>query len=870
MGLCIFDYGEYNMLFGKSKKNNGHFDRSVIFTLVFLFLSLIVFMYILISSSNKVMDNLNELGTLRLNVFSSHISQRIDTYKMAMEMGAEQMEMLVATGASDEEISAWLREFVTYVERATHIGRLKAYAIGNDEYYGRFAGSFSYNLDNISNEHFYNSIWYQDAIKHQSYPVFTSVYKDIFDNKDVITISISLIGGKGVLALDLYVDNIEASWLPRTNIFDDNSYVLLDSNGSHIAGINLPQLKNYSHEELYKKIYETIANTKASMGKVRLDIDHNEKFHIFFQKNRYSGYTSVVLIDNKKLFSSSPIWHLRYLIILMILAIASIVIYTEENYLNKKIDDSNSVIGMLGNSYYAIYRLNIFTDEYLILRSSNFITSTMPTEGKYSELYPNILASLDENSIDEFRNSLSLENIKNMAKNSQLDYSVDLRRMLEGSYKWVNLRFIMDKSVSEEYVLLCFRECEEERKRELAHIGLLEDAVSALKESAESKRILYSSVSHDMRTPLNGIIGIAELIGHHLNEPERIADYLEKIKMSGSQLITLIDNFLEMAKSESKTMEANNETFSINQQIGEIVNIFTLIAQRDNKNFSASINIKNDKVQGDLNKLMHILNNILSNAFKYTKENGTINMSVIEKHLSSDNLWYQFIISDNGIGMSKEFLDQIYTPFAREKRSETKGITGTGLGLSIVQNQVSRMDGEINIESQYEKGTTVTITLPFEKAADNIDEKNENIEAHKQIDLSGTTVLAVEDNVVNMQILVELLSLKKIKVLQAWNGEEAVGMYKQSELYSIDAVLMDIQMPVMDGLDAAKLIRKSNREDAASIPIIALSANIFEEDIAESSAAGMDAHLAKPISLNMLYATLSEFIKKNKDNVNKA
>ena len=853
------------MAFTRVKKDNNHFDRSVIFTLIFLFLSLIVFLYSLISSSSKVKQNLEELGNLRLNIFSSHISHRIDTYKIAMEMGARQVELLALTGANDEEISAWLKELVSYVEQATHIGKIKAYAVGNDEYDGRFAGSFSYNIDKLSSKYIKETYWYKTALKFQSYPVFTPVYNDIIDNQSVITISISLLNGKGVLALDLYIDNIEESWLPQKDIFDDNTYILLDNKGSYISGINIPELKNCTNNELYKKIYGIIKNDNSSIGSAVLTTGNNEIFNLFFKKNIYSGYTSVVLINNNKLYSSSPIWHLRYLIILMILAIAGVLIYTEENYLNKKIYDSNSVIDMLGNSYYAIYRVNIITEEYVILRGTDFICSMIKQEGKYEELYNFLINSLDDISVDEFRTSFSMENIRNMAKNNQLDYSIDLHRMLEDGYKWVNLRFIMDKTVSEEYVLLCLRECEEERKRELAHIGLLEDAVSALKESAESKRILYSSVSHDMRTPLNGIIGIAELMGHHLNNPEKIADYLEKIKLSGSQLITLIDNFLEMAKSESKTMEANNETFSIESQIGEIINIFTLIAQRDNKIFSASINIKNDKVQGDLNKLIHILNNILSNAFKYTKENGSINMSVTEIHLSSDKLWYKFIVSDSGIGMSKEFLSQIYTPFAREKRSETIGITGTGLGLSIVQNQVHRMDGEINIESQYGIGTTVTITLPFNKAdeSSNNEESENNIE---NIDLSGAVVLAVEDNVVNMQILVELLTLKKVKVLQAWNGEEAVDMYKQSESFSIDAILMDIQMPVMDGLDASRLIRQSNRKDALSIPIIALSANIFEEDIAESNAAGMNAHLAKPVNVNMLYAVLSEFINKNREN----
>lgn len=853
------------MAFTRVKKDNNHFDRSVIFTLIFLFLSLIVFIYSLISSSSKVKQNLDELGNLRVNVFSSHISHKIDTYKMALEMGARQVELLALTGANDEEISSWLKEFVSYVEQATHIGRIKAYAVGSDEYDGRFAGSFSYNLDKHSKEYIKKAYWYKTALKFKSYPVFTPVYHDIIDNQSVITISISLLNGKGVLALDLYINNIEESWLPQKDIFDNNTYILLDSKGTYISGINVPVLKNCTNDELYKKIYSIIDRDNSSVGSAVLAAGNDEIFNLFFKRNIYSGYTSVVLINNNMLYSSSPIWHLRYLIILMILAIAGIVIYTEENYLNKKIYDSNSVIDMLGNSYYAVYRINIITEEYVILRGTDFICSMVKQEGKYEDLYNTLINSLDDISVDEFRTSFSMANIRNMAKNNQLDYSIDLHRMLEDGYKWVNLRFIMDKTVSEEYVLLCFRECEEERKRELAHIGLLEDAVSALKESAESKRILYSSVSHDMRTPLNGIIGIAELMGHHLNNPEKIADYLEKIKLSGSQLITLIDNFLEMAKSESKTMEANNETFSIESQIGEIINIFTLIAQRDNKNFSASINIKNDKVQGDVNKLVHILNNILSNAFKYTKENGSINMSVTEIHLSMDKLWYQFIVSDSGIGMSKEFLSQIYTPFAREKRSETLGITGTGLGLSIVQNQVHRMDGEINIESQYGIGTTVTITLPFNKAdeSNNNDELANNIE---NIDLSGAVVLAVEDNVVNMQILVELLTLKKVKVLQAWNGEEAVDMFKQSEPFSIDAILMDIQMPVMDGLDASRLIRQSKRKDALSIPIIALSANIFEEDIAESNAAGMNAHLAKPVDVNMLYNVLSEFIKKNREN----
>lgn len=853
-----------------NKYKRKKYEKGVIFTLIFILISIALFVYSLISSNYKIINNIKEIGSSRINGFSTKIDNTISLYEILMKMGTYQYELMHKKNLSREEIHEWFKSFTSYASSSLNMKTVQAYSVIKEgDKYAVFTGD-DYDLSIFNKEHIENTLWYKKAVDNKGSIVFSEVYSDLYDNRSTITIATTMLENRGVLALDIDLDDIAANWMPQKDNMDNSVYILLDRSSNYIACNQIKENSSLDGTmvENFKKnvipfLYGQIERIGKPEGFFKTDLYGFGEYYIFYKKHIKTGLISIAALSSKEFYSKSSIWQLRYLIILLILSVASIIMYTEEHYLNKKINESNDVIDMLGNSYYAIYRINIHTEEYAIVRSSDFIANTIKPYGKYLSLFNHLIKNMDVSSMEEFRKSFSMENIKKMAENYQLDYGIDLYRLLEDGYKWVNLRIIIDKSVSDDSILLCFKECEEERKRELAHIGLLEDAISALKESAESKRILYSSVSHDMRTPLNGIIGIAELMGHYINDPVKLSDYLEKIKISGNQLITLIDNFLETAKSESKTLETNIETFSLNERIGEVTNIFNLIAQRDRKEFVADVSVINDHVKGDLNKLMHILNNILSNAFKYTNDSGSILLTVREKIVSGSH-YYEFIVKDDGIGMSEEFLRHLFTPFAREKRDSTRRITGTGLGLSIVKSQVDHMKGEINVVSKYEEGTQVTIILPFEVIEE--PKKEETVcDIIETIDLAGATILVAEDNVVNMQIIVELLALRKIQVLQAWNGDEAVNIFRKSKEYSIDAVLMDIQMPVMDGLEAAKYIRKLDRDDAPTVPIIALSANIFEEDVKESREAGMDAHLAKPVNLDVLYGTLSEFIKKSRE-----
>ena len=268
------------------------------------------------------------------------------------------------------------------------------------------------------------------------------------------------------------------------------------------------------------------------------------------------------------------------------------------------------------------------------------------------------------------------------------------------------------------------------------------------------------------------------------------------------------------------------------------------------------------RVIGDPFRVTQLLNNLLSNAFKFTEAGGEIKLKVSQVE-NQEYAKYKIIVSDTGLGMSEEFLEKLFEPYARETRFSARKIVGTGLGMSIVKSLVDQMEGHINVESELGKGTTFTLILPFE-TADEKEETNTVLEAEEtdiSFSLAGRKILLAEDNEINMELATEILSMHGVEIVQAWNGKEAADIFCSSDEYSFDAILMDMQMPEMDGCEAAKLIRSSGRADAESIPIIAVTANAFAEDIAATAEAGMNAHISKPIDFKILCDTLEKLIE---------
>ena len=267
---------------------------------------------------------------------------------------------------------------------------------------------------------------------------------------------------------------------------------------------------------------------------------------------------------------------------------------------------------------------------------------------------------------------------------------------------------------------------------------------------------------------------------------------------------------------------------------------------------------------GDPFRVSQVINNLLSNAFKFTSANDSVKVEVSQLE-KGDYSKYKIVVSDTGLGMSEDFLKKVFEPYARETRFSTKKIAGTGLGMAIVKNLVDQMNGHIYVESRLGDGSAFTVTLPFitdeeEEILAQESTKNDN---KKAFSLEGKNILLAEDNMINMEVATEILSMNGINIVQAWNGKEAVEIFKKSKEFEFDAILMDMQMPEMGGCDAAKDIRALNRSDAGKVPIIAVTANAFAEDISATAEAGMNAHISKPIDFNILCGTLEELINEN-------
>ena len=325
--------------------------------------------------------------------------------------------------------------------------------------------------------------------------------------------------------------------------------------------------------------------------------------------------------------------------------------------------------------------------------------------------------------------------------------------------------------------------------------------------------------------------------------------------------MALINDILELSKMEAGKNALNNKRFDLKKYVEEAADIFREQAEHQGKHFSAELDIRNEIVVGDEFKIGQILNNLLSNSLKYSNPGAEIRLEIRQFDFQRHSK-YQIVVEDTGIGMSEHFLEHLFDPYSRETCFSSAATVGTGLGMPIVKSLVQQMSGEISVESTLGKGSRFTVTLPLEAVAveeDAQEKRKEEQEAPFQ--LAGRKILLAEDNELNMEIATEILSMNGVEVLQAVNGAEAVRIFQRAAPYSIDAILMDMQMPEMDGCEAARAIRALDKPDAATVPIIAVTANAFAEDIDKTTKAGMNGHISKPIDVALLYQALEKCIK---------
>ena len=403
---------------------------------------------------------------------------------------------------------------------------------------------------------------------------------------------------------------------------------------------------------------------------------------------------------------------------------------------------------------------------------------------------------------------------------------------------------------------------ERRRQKDRIHAMEMEEAANKAKAANEAKTRFLFNMSHDIRTPMNAIIGFSELLEKHIEEPKRVKDYVEKIKSSSSFLLSLINYVLEMARIESGEAKLREEVGNVQELIDSLKAVFEPEIVKKELIYRCKVEIEHKWVVCDRTKTREIFLNGVSNAVKYTPKGGSIFVSFTELPSEKKNeILYQAIIEDTGIGMSEEYLPHIFEEFTRERSSTESRIAGTGLGLPIVKSLVDLMGGTIEIESKMGKGTKITITLPFLLAMEEQIAQRKQQESQEIVkDLKDRRILLAEDNELNAEIASTILEENGFIVERVKDGKECVEALKEHPEQYYDVILMDIQMPNMDGYQATKAIR-SLKGAGAEIPIIAMTANAFDEDKKKAIEAGMNGHIAKPIDIGGLFRILSQVLK---------
>ena len=433
-----------------------------------------------------------------------------------------------------------------------------------------------------------------------------------------------------------------------------------------------------------------------------------------------------------------------------------------------------------------------------------------------------------------------------------LFYSISRRRLADQKAEY--------EKRNNEIQIQALREMQVANKKLKKAKDIATEALQIAENANKAKTDFLSNMSHDIRTPMNAIIGMTSLIRHDAGNKDKVIEYADKIDISSQHLLGIINDVLDMSKIEAGKTVFKYTDFSMPDLIEELNTIFQpQIAERNQTLMVIKENIRHEWVNGDQVHLMQIFSNLLSNAVKYTQEGGKIQFLVEECETNSSvYAKYRFLVSDNGMGMSADFKETIFDPFTRAEGSVTNKIQGTGLGMAITRNLVEAMGGTIDVESELGQGSCFEVLIDLRIAEDRSVSSTVQEEKNEQNDniFQGMRFLCAEDNELNAEILTELLKIEGAECTICENGEEILKTFEKSAPGDYDMILMDVQMPVMNGYEATKAIRRSSHELAKKIPIIAMTANAFSEDIQHSLAAGMNAHVSKPVEMRVLEKTI--------------
>lgn len=805
---------------------------------------------------DKLLYNANEMGNNLAQSYSSEEETRISIYEMFLTMCSLYTDTSIDNADPVQAIQQGLAEYTDYMAQVLGADIIDPYAVVNGKIVTANPWEGDEDYDYSQKE------WYTDALEADGKIVFTDVYVDAITGKRLVTLSVKLHGEGNVLAFDILMDNFH-SLKNKIELPEGSAYYLFDK-GGHLLyttgeyDIDDAEVQQYAQQLLAGVRDGSVeSHTAAIRG-----LDGQQQGIYYYEMS--NGWTSIVTFSLRQVLYGTSNSTSMYLLsgIFLILLVAVIISILREYAEKRKVKYISDTLQILGDTYYAIYRINFETGTYETIKSSPDLADPLGKSGEYAHLLHTLSLVVEDGTYAEFKKNFNLDNIRQLVQSHIYEFGGDYQRRFLQGRKWVSIKIVYNKALGLNEVIMCFREIDVKKKKELRQHELLEQALENAKRAANKKTMFFSNMSHDMRTPLNAISGMTKLARQHVQEPAKVEEYLDKIEVSSRQLTALVNDILDMARLEQGGQGALNcQPMDLVQTVNETADLFREQAQQENRRYEVVVDVQDRVVNADAFRINQVLNNLLSNAFKYSREGDRIHLELRQAARRESRGQYQIIVEDTGVGMSESFLERLFEPFARETVFAPTKATGTGLGMPIVKGLVQQMSGEITVQSKLGEGSRFVVSLPLQIVDAPAVEEQSPLENLEPFTLEGKRMIVAEDNELNMEITTEFLSMMGVDVLQAWNGREAVERFRQEKEGSVDAVLMDMQMPEMDGCAACRAIRALDRPDAATVPIIAVTANAFAEDIAKTTEAGMNAHISKPIDFKLLSELLQKLAK---------
>lgn len=529
--------------------------------------------------------------------------------------------------------------------------------------------------------------------------------------------------------------------------------------------------------------------------------------------------------------------------------------------LGKQVKKTRQALHALGTAYYHISRLNLKTKKIeLVKRSREMDMGIKENTSDWDPQFKIIEDIIAEPFVQKYMEFFDIQTMAARLHNKE-SMSSEFKKKDGSWFLSMVVPQSYDKNGNVTSVLFANRDVTDEKLRELKQEEELREAKLKAECANKAKSSFLLNMSHDIRTPMNAIIGYAELASRHLQETDKLGRYLEEIQICGKELLSMLGNVLDLARIENNKVEMEYTVSNVHECFENCVIMFQQQAESKNQTISLTEQIMYPYVYMDEPHLSEVCLNIISNAIKYTNTGGWISCNVVQKSCEKED-WCNMIISitDNGIGMSEEFQKRVFETFERERNTTSSHIEGSGIGMGITKKLVELMDGTIEVKSKQGKGSTFTVTIPCRKASedDSLVKKNSNL--RNKNCLNGVRILLVEDNEINTEIATELLTEEGCIVETANDGVACIDMIEKADADYYKMILMDIQMPVMNGYDATLAIRKMKDTKKARIPIIAMTDNAFAEDAQKGLSVGMNAHVAKPVDMNILVPTMLKFL----------